>query len=341
MKTMMQRASLWGSLPLCIDEITANNREINREWIPRFVFDYAAGMHKIKGTASGNTEIQHDAIWSGLAVLTSNTPSLEAMMGARKHTSEGEARRILEWELPKGKLEWTASEREILRKLETNYGHAGRKYAQWCVLNKEVVQKKLAEVADRWRAVSGCTDDERFWSAAIVCDITGYILAGRNYANVVDIPVKEIVEFWLKIVKRQRKIIAGNQNTAIDVLNAYTREHNGHFVMAEAGVVMQHLGGKYAIQPNTARTIVRGRVEFNVVPGYMDHYIEEKMLRMHCAEIGVGYETFLSELENAATVRLQIKNLLMGTKGPSLRVTCVKITRPIAAMDKEDAADAE
>ena len=335
-KTMMQRASLLGSLPLCVDEITSNNREINREWVPRFVFDYAAGMHKVKGQATGNKEIQHDAIWSGVAIITSNTPALEAMMGARKHTSEGEARRMLEWVLPKGKLEWTAAEREILRNLETNYGHAGRKYIQWCVLNKETVQKVLVGVMDRWRVVSGCTDDERFWTAKIVCNIAGYILASSKHACVIDIPVKEIVNFWFDLVNRQRKIIAGNQTTAIDILNAYTREHNGSFVQAEAGAVLQHLGGKYAIAPNTARTAVRGRVEYDVTPGFVDHYIEEKLLKNHCAEIGVGYAGFLAELEQAVTVRIGLKNLLAGTKGPSLRVTCVRVTRPIKEVKKLD-----
>lgn len=336
-RTMMQRAGLLGSLPLCVDEITSNNRELNREWLPKFIFDYAAGMHKIKGSASGNTEIQHETVWSSIAIITSNTPGLEAMMGARTHTSEGEARRFLEWEQGAGsKIIWAPSEREILKLLEHNYGHAGRAFAQWCVLNTTTVRRVLDEIAAMWRTESGATDEERFWTSGVVCMLAGYILAGPRYANIVSIPISPLFQFWATLVQRQRKIIAGNQTTALDVLNAYIREHNGNLVRAEGSVVMQQLGKTGAIQPNSSKSIIRGRVEYDIVPGYVDFFIEVKMLKLHCADVSMGYSAFLQELERVATVREMSKDLLAGTKGPSMRVSCIKVTRAISAVEADD-----
>lgn len=336
-RTMMQRAGLYGSIPFCVDEITSNNRELNREWLPKFIFDFSAGMHKIKGSPNGNTEVSHEVIWSSIAILTSNTPGLEAMMGARSHTSEGEARRYVEWELPRGyKIEWTPSEREILKLMEGNYGVAGPAFAQWCVLHQDVVHEVLEKMGRYWRDVSGATDEERFWTSLITCELAGYALAGPKYAGVIDMPLREITAFWLGLVTRARRVIAGNQTSALDVLNAYIRENNGNFIRTESSVVMQNLAGGAAVQPNSSKSIVRGRVEYNTTPGYVDFYIESKMLKLHCADVSMGYAAFLEELQAVAIVSEGRKDLLNGTKGPHMRVHCVKVTRPLVAVQQDD-----
>ena len=336
-RTMLQRAGLLGSLPLCIDEITNKSREFNREWLPKYVFDYSAGMHKIKGSAAGNTEIQHDVIWSGISILTSNTPGLEAMMGARAHSSEGEARRMLEWEQPKGaKIQWAPAERETLKHLEHNFGHAGRVFAQWCVTHQDTVKEVMEKVKQDWVLFSAATDEERFWTSTITCILAGYLLAGPKYANLLEIPLTPIRDFWLRLVNRTRTIINSNQSSAMDIFNAYVREHHGHFVGTEGSIVMQNLLGGAAISPSSTKSAVRGRLERNVTPGYTDFYVEVKMLRMHCAELGVGYSEFLEELGHSATLSEGRKDLLAGTPAPSMRVLCIKVSRTAADVKADE-----
>ena len=194
----------------------------------------------------------------------------------------------------------------------------------------------MQQVAAHWKAISGATDDERFWTAMVVSVVSGYVLAGREHADIVDIPAAPIMDFFLSLVVRQRRIIAGNQKSAMDTLNSFTSEHWGNFVKTEGSQVMQHLIGGAALQPSSARSTVKGRVEYNVVPEYVDFYIEIRLLKLHCADSGLGYETFISELSNQATVVTCKKNLLAGTKGPELRVPCVKITRPIIDVEAEE-----
>ena len=338
-KTMMQRASLLGSIVLPIDEVTEKIREHDRGWLPRFVFDYAAGMHKIKGTAAGNTEVQHDALWTGLALLTSNAPGLEAMMGARSHTSEGEARRYLEWQIPRGyTLKWTEEERRIRDTLAENYGVAGPTFARWCVTHQEKVRDIVARVTAHWNEISGATDDERFWTAASVSIISAFLLAGPKYANIINVPTISIIDFLLALVKRHRRVIAGNQRTALDILNAYTAEHLGSFVKTEGSHVMQHLLGGQALQPGSSRFAVKGRIEYNVTPGHVDYYIEVRTLKLHCADNSTSYEAFLKELQSLERTTVQVcrKNLLSGTKGSDMKVQCVRITRTIADAESDD-----
>jgi len=157
-------------------------------------------------------------------------------------------------------------------------------------------------------------------------------LAGPKYANIVDVPWEPIMEFWLRdVVSPSRAIISANQSHAMDILNAYIRDNNPNFVQVEGSVVMQNLTGQnFAINPNSDRRQIRGRVERNVNPGYEDLYIEAKMLKMHCATLNRGYTAFLKELSTVAVVKeLSRKDLTAGTKGPALRVPVVVVTRPI------------
>jgi hypothetical protein len=326
----MQRAGFLGSLPLNIDEITGKSRELNREFMPAFILCHSAGVHKIKGSASGNAEIFNELFWEQFAHLTSNTPSLEAMMGARRHTSEGEARRLLEWELPRGyKISWSAEEQDVLQLLSENYGVAGPAFAQWCVLHIDAVKDVLANVRAALIREFNIQADERYWLSGVTCLVAGWILAGPKYANIVSMPVGEIIKFWQMILTRTRNIIAGNQQTALDVLNAYTRENHGKFIMVKSNVVMASVLGGLVPMSNSSRSEIRGRIEDDVNPGYRDYYIEIKMLKIHCADASMGYGAFIEELQNVASIKECQRDLLAGTNGPNMRVKCIKITRPI------------
>lgn len=327
--TLLQRAGLLGALPLQVDEITTKQRESDREFVPNIVFGYSNGAHKVKGSNQGNHEIVNDLFWEAVMTMSSNTPALEAMMGARATTSEGEARRLLEWVIPKSfNFEWeNDQERQEAAMLETNYGLAGREYIKWVVTHQDECQRICDETLAEWRKYAAATDDERFWNAGAAVNIAGWIIAKR--AGLIDIPLSPIFNFWLnEVVRPARVIISSNQRSALDILHAYIREHNSNFVTVSGSVVMQGLvGSKYAITPDSQRRTVRGRIERNVDPGMEDIYLEARMVKVHCAELNFGFASFLSELDASARVLIGRKNLLAGTNGPQMRVECVRITR--------------
>lgn len=331
--TLLQRAGFLGSCHLAIDEITNKQHASNREFMPQLIFDYSQGQHKLKGSATGNAEIAQELFWEGIQLTSANTPVLEAMMGARNVTSEGEARRVLEWNLQDGyKLVWGPGEFDVSQLIKEHYGHAFRKYAQWLVLNRELARSVCEATRVQWRDYSAAADDERFWTSGVAAYIAAAILCGPKYANIVDIPWEPLMQFYLNdVVSPARAIINANQAHATDILNAYIRENNPNFVQVEGSIVMQHLVGQnFAITPNSDRRVVRGRVERNVNPGMEDLYIEAKMLKMHCAEMNRGYTAFLKELAADAVVsEIPRKDLLAGTKGPALRVPVVRVSRPL------------
>jgi hypothetical protein len=329
--TLMQRAGLLGSLPLSVDEITNKQHETDREFIPKLIFSYAAGVHKLKGSNQGNAEIANDLFWEGFMGMSSNTPAIEAMLGARATSSEGESRRVLEWVIPKSfKLHWENDEERATKELvNSNFGVAGRKFAQWCVTHQEEIQEICDETQAMWLKHAGASDDERFWTGGVAGSIAGYIAAHR--AGVISIPIGPLLDFWLdSVVRPTRTAIGANQKSAMDVLNAYIRENNNNIIKVEGTILMSNLGKKFAVTPESSNRIVRGRSERNVSPGFEDLFLEAQVMKRHCADCNFSYSEFVEELRSQGMLTEGRRNLTAGMVGPAVRVWCLRIRRPLA-----------
>jgi len=327
-RTLMQRAGLLGSLPLCIDEAT-NKIRADKEWGPNFIFDYSQGGHKIKGMGSANAEMRDDLHWTGMSLMTSNEPFMERMMSSRDTTSEGEVRRMLEWNGGSERLEWTLGEREVLRTLHHNYGVAGPVLVEWMMKNKDVAQAAMADALAQWRDYMHAPDDERFWTSGAAACLTVLTIFGPKYANIVAIPIRPCMEFLRKRVLEARRVINTNRTFAADLLDAYVRENNGNFIKLSSPdqTIALFTSGK-EVRPDSTKNAVRGRVEYDINPGWTDLYIEVRMMKNYCASRNKSYIEFLKEIQAAASVSEVRKDLLAKTKGPQLRVLALKISRP-------------
>ena len=334
--TMMQRAGLLGNLPLVIDEVTTKSRDSKNEWIPNYAFAFSQGAHKLKGSGSSNTELDNNLFWRSMCILTSNDPQMEHMMGARETTSEGEVRRMLEWVTTKP-IVWTDPERDLLELLNVNYGHAGRKYAQWLVDNQEVAKEVLIATQKKWRAAAHAKDSERFWNAGCSSILAGAILAGPKYANVFEFDTPQLAKFAQGLVRYARAIIDSNQNTAEDILNAYTREYNGQFIKIgpeQNGVAIFNDGRQ--VRKDSTRGRVAGRIEYDVKAGWVDYYIEVALLKRYCATRNWSYKELVARLNDTMVTTEKRKNLLAKTNGPDMNVKCLQISRPIDEIEKDD-----
>jgi hypothetical protein len=331
--TMMQRAGLLGNLPLLIDEVTTKSRDSKNEWIPNYAFAFSQGGHKVKGSGSANTELDNNLFWNSLSVITSNDPQLENMMGARDTTSEGEARRLLEWVVTEP-LQWTDPEREVLELLNDNYGHAGRIYAQWLVDHEDVAKEVLGMAQKQWRTMVTAKDSERFWNAGCSAVLAGAILAGPQYANVFNFDSIALAKFAHRLVKHARSVIDSNQQDAVDILNAYTREYHGQFVkFSRDNLEMAKFADGRLISRDSAKGRVAGRVEYDIQPGWVDYYVEISMLKRYCAQRNWNYTELYRRLKDPATklvVSELRRNLLAKTNGPEMHVKCLKVSKLIA-----------
>lgn len=326
---MQQRAGNLNSLPFVCDELTMKARA-DMEWFPGFVFDFSEGRGKERMEASSNRERVNSTTWNSLAFFTSNTRMLDYMTGVRQFSSEGELRRFLEWS-PSQKLEFTEEEQKTITSLHSNYGVAGEKYAKWLVTNRDTAKRIVEEVKERLFVEFEATNDERFWVAGVSAVVAGAVLAGPEYANVVKLPIKSIIGCFKGMIENSRAAIKSNVTTAEDILNDFTREFYGQFIVVRKsnGSLMAALGNGELIDQSMTRSKIAGRVEHDVSPGWVDYYIEEQVLKRHCSLFSYGYQDFKRDIEKVFKVSYVRKDMTMGTKGPHMRVNAMRVSRPV------------
>lgn len=334
---MQQRLGLLQNHPLITDELTSKNRD-NFEWLPEFLLDMTQGKGKERMEAGSNKERLNLSTWATNALLSSNTHMVDILTGGRKHAAEGELRRLLEI-LMEDPLSWEPHEIEIIKSLQDNYGSAGVMMIDYMVNNEATLEPLVTSTVTRMYQEFNATNDERFWMAGIGASVAAGIIWSSQYAGIVDLPLKEIIKAFQDAVKYMRKAMKAGARAAEDVLNAYTGENYGKFVVVKRsdGSLLAQLGGNQEIDQSITRTSVAGRIEHEITPGYVDYYIEETLLKAYCATMSFGYAAFikqLSETEGFFVERMK-KDMTSKTKGPPMRVNSLKIRRRSGEWDAE------
>ena len=333
---MKQRTGMLFSLPLISDEITSKNRN-DFEWAAQFIFDMSEGIGKTRMESGADKERENKTYWHTICLMSSNTHVMDYLTGARKHSSEGETRRVLELTLEK-KLFWEPHELEVLEMLSDTYGVAGHVYAQYLVDNAHEMPDLYRKIRKRVKSEFGFIDDERFWIAGCTCLVMGGIIAKK--AGIATFPMEGIIEILKGMVNDAKSMVRDNVRTAEDVLNSYTREYYGKMVVVKAldGALAASIGEDGVIDQSITRSEIFGRVEHNVTPGHVDYYIEEQLLKKYCSSMSFGYSDFKKQMEAAYNISYLKKDLMSKTKGPQMRVNVMKISRRVG-LDEEGGSE--
>lgn len=340
---LQQRAGLLNSLPVLIDEITSKTRS-DVEWAPELIFDISEGQGKERMEAGTNRERVNNSTWALTCTMTSNTHMVDLLTSARKHSSHGEMMRMLEWN-PTHDLVFTAEERSVLKNLSTNYGVAGDAWVRWLVKNYDVAENLWRKVHEKIRDEVGFSDEERFWHAACTSSITAAILLGPKYADILATPVVEMLNALKQMVENARIAHKKSVRTAEDVLNAYTREFYGKFVVLRFDAMGQLVAdlGKDLQGKTSTRNTVMGRIEHGTRnPNFVEYFIEETLLKKHCVAMSFGYADFKRQIEamqkppHNFRVSYVRKDLLSRTDGPAMRVYVMHISIPKEIVSSEN-----
>jgi len=326
---MQQRLGLVHSGPFISDEITTKARE-DFEWFPGMTMTVSEGRGKERMESGANKERLNLSTWQAVAIFSSNTHAVDYMTGARKHSSEGELRRLLEWVMDE-KLEWNAEEVEIIKSIQKNYAVAGDAWVRYMVNSVDELSSFVPETITRMYKYFSAPNDERFWMAGIACMASAAIHFSRKYAGIVDVPVEPLLESCRKVIEISRAAMKAGKRDAEDIVNGFVQEYYGKFVIiryGEKASVLASLGADTAIDKHTTRSEVMGRIEHGVAAGYVDFYIEERLLKSYCAHHSFGYSTLKKQLESKFMVSyVPKKDLLSKTSGPPMRVNVIKISR--------------
>ena len=329
---MQQRLGLLNSHPLITDEITAKNRAAP-EWLPEFLLDMTEGRGKERMESGSNKERLNLSTWMTVCLMSSNTHVVDYLTGGRDHSSEGELRRLLEFTFEEA-LTWEPYEIEIIKSLQYNYGVAGYKLVEYMVAHVDEFPTSVREAVAAMYTEFNATNDERFWMAGI-----GTAVHARNAfkaAGIVDIPLRPVLNAFKKVVTSMRASMKHSLRTAEDVLNSYTRDSYGSFVVIKpsTGGLMAELGSGQMIDQTITRNKILGRVEHGITPGYIDYFIEETLLKSYCASMSFGYASFKRQLEDTFQIEYLRKNMTAKTKGPAMRVPAMRVRRKMDELDE-------
>jgi len=337
---MQQRAGLLNSLPLLIDEITVKSRT-DENWVPQLIFDLTEGQGKERMESGSNKERINNSTWSLSCTLTSNTHLVDVLTGGRKHSTHGEMQRMLEW-TPEEGLSFSEQERETLRLLRTNYGVAGQEWARWQVKNRPTITEVLQKVQIQLRKEFNFIDEERYWHNGCTKAVAAAIMLGPRYANIIELPVNGIISALKQLVESARAAYKRSIRSAEDVLNAYTRDHYGKFIVLrkEDSSILANFGADNTEGKTSTRNTVMGRIEHEINrEGYVDYFIEETLLKAHCSSMSFGYSDFKRQLaalrSEGVYVEVVRKNMLARTDGPTMRVQALHIAIPKERVDDE------
>jgi hypothetical protein len=230
-------------------------------------------------------------------------------------------------------LTWEPHEIEIVKSLHKNYAVAGQMFVEYMVRNVDMLKAMVPQVVQRMYKEFGATNDERFWMAGIGANIAAGILWSDEHAGIVNNPMEPIIGAYKERVDYMRTAIKAGTRSAEDVLNSFTREYYGNFIIVKFNVmegVLAELGNGGAIDASTTKSQIMGRIEHGVTVGCTDYYIEERLLKAFCASLSFGYSDFKKQLEQLFNVSYMAKKDMMSrTKGPNMRVPVLKITRRI------------
>ena len=334
-----QRAGFLKNLPLIMDEITAKNRN-DFEWMSAHLLDKTQGKGKDRSESGANKERVNTTEWKNMDLLSSNTHVLDYFGGARSHSSHAEIMRLLELKLTEI-LEFDAQESQHIINLKEHYGVSGEKYIRWLVTHRQEASDIRKNAESMLKEQFGYSGDERYWFGGNSCIIAAIILLGKKYSDVIDIPMQPIMDVLRTMVDNGREALRGSKRSAEDILNAYTRENYGKFIVVKnvEGKLSANLGGQGLIDQSISRSQIAGRVEHDISPNRIDYYIEISQLKAHCAAMSHGYADMVKELSANSHFKVwfERKNMLARTRGPETRMYSICISTPV--VDDERSQD--
>jgi hypothetical protein len=291
--------------------------------------------------SGSNKERVNDTTWKLTCTMTSNTHLSDYMSGGRKHSSNGELLRMLEW-TPTKALQWDDDDKVALGAMRDNYGVAGEAWVSWLVTHQETAREVVKRTHKRLKEEMNFTDEERYWHAGCTLIVAAGVLLGQRYSGILSVPVRAVLTELKTLVTHGRTVMAKAHRDADDVLNAYTRENYGQFIIVRkttgaAGGWAMNWGDGTVADKSPTRTKVLGRVEHDTYArGYVEYYIEEQLLKQHCAAMSFGYSDFRAQLDARYRVTFAKKNMLGGTGGPDMKVNAIHIRRKSEDLPDEE-----
>jgi uncharacterized protein (DUF927 family) len=200
------RLGVLQNLPFTADELS----NMAPENVSQLLYSISQGKGAGRMQSQANMERKNDTTWSTIGVGSSNSSMVESL-AIYKSAANGEIMRLLEYQIRRTNLLGKQEAHEIFEGLlYSNYGHAGPIYIQWVLKNRDEVMELISNVQKHVDEKAKFTNQNRYWSAVIACNIAGALIA--QHLELISIDPTKILDWVIETLVPELKGIARDSN---------------------------------------------------------------------------------------------------------------------------------
>lgn len=317
-KSVARKLGFLNNLPAYWDELRG------RETVEGFLqlaFQVTQGKEKSRLDSSAN--LRDTQTWETMLVVASNESIFEAM-GRKMGGSNAGVMRTYEIFIEPFAIERNRAEIAIMfESLNTNYGHAGRIYAQYLASNAVAVREEVESTFKRLATIQTMTAAERFWFAIVSILMVGARIAAD--LDLVKIDRKTLGKFLLQNIDRLRGRAVDTMDATrpLEILAAFMQTHQDKALfVSKFSSLKQNLSGYSAV-------ITKGAPRADKVAYQVSE--EEKRVRIPLTDFSHWLETrnlptfaIIKEMTMALSGEIKRVKLALGTKWELPQQRCLE-----------------
>jgi Domain of unknown function (DUF927) len=219
-------------LPVIFDEVKGEQQTAN---FVELIFELTSGHEK--GRADRKGEMRKQRTWNTVIPYATNTSMVEEA-AERTQGTHASVYRMFEFQalnLPNANLTTTMA--KLTTQLEYNYGHIGKRYANYLGENYEKLRNGVLDYQGKLEQKLQAQNAERYWVAAIATTLCGAALAESLGLAPFNVPVMR--EFMLQEFYRMRngqRVSSSdytNPSSVYDELGYLMNEKSRHIIITD------------------------------------------------------------------------------------------------------------
>jgi hypothetical protein len=309
----MARMGLHNSISFTLDEAT----NLTPIQIGKLLYQVSQGRGPDRLQSQVNALRKNNTRWRSICVSTGNTSMLQQLSMIKKH-AEGENMRILEYNLDpsdKTQIPQERAQRLFDTALYSNYGLAGKVYVDWVIKNLPQAVRLVQDIRNRLREEGGIQQRERFWSAAISCNVAACAIAKR--LGLIDIDPARVLHWATRELLENLRSNAVSTSVNFDtVLGMFLNE------IGPNTLIINENADKRATDSPAPFNKVNGPIVARWNPDAQRIYVTTQVLRDYCSK----NQYMLNDMKK----NLAEQGMFLGrertrlTKGTELPITVVE-----------------
>jgi hypothetical protein len=321
----LHRMAVMCNLPLGVDEIT----KMSGDDFSDLAYSVTQGAPRRRMKSSTNEERESQGYWATMMVATSNA-SMTDKLESLKSTAEGELMRLMQYRIdPTNNLD-KATAKHIFGRLQSNYGHAGGKYAQFLVQNLEECIDTTLKLQVKLDKAVNIETRERFWSGMAASNLAGGMFAHKLGLH--DINYKRVFDWSVEEIKSMQGSVRLNFNDYATVVGEFLLKHNLNIL-----VVNKYSTSKAGIAA-APLLMPRGALIVRYEPDTKKIFIVRQALKDYCAAKQITFTDLLSGLNSTGAFIAEVRTRLdVGTEISAPPVVALEFDADLLGVEPDTA----